>query len=1105
MNCNAIFLCLFISLTNPNLYAQKTPSNWSVLNPIQSNVFVENKGQFDVWLKNGFKAKYAINNSDKIYFNQHGITFRIDSYRYRKNLLGRFSKRKEEQEERVIPLRSTDFVELSWTGANPNVQLSATDVAQGYNTYGEKGYEHLKLPGYKKLIYRDLYPGIDLEYNICEKGGVKYQFVVKPNADPNQIRLNFKGGFKRIELTPEGNISVLTAAGYITDHAPQSYLQDSKTPVKSAFRLEGNEILFALDLPPNRTENLIIDPWTLTPTTLTSNQIAFDAEIDIRGNTYIAGGDVSIPYKVAKLDPFGNLLWTYTLQSDWCPEIRAYSEFTVLPKSGSLFMGEGFNVSGPRVFKLSTDGIKLLESSNFLPNNEIWSMFFNSCSGQLIAFGGGTSALNNTYSIADTNLTSASLSNFNDVSGAFCCNDVACARVDANGDFYALLSSQDLVESNYLFKSLSSNNYQFPPAFGVNTNYDFFECTMYGIPEFGDCNDGTTVRANAIALNIDYVYSYDGKQLDAWDKNNGSKLGSVVVSPAPSIKGGRNRIQEGIDVDACNNVYVGATGIVKIYNFNGSQFQLIDSITSNVPGAVFDVKINHYNGTVALAGRSFITILNLPVSCAINPPKITFTTDSCSLFSICAEPSSGIPPFHYFWNTGDTTQCLINVPFGNYSVTIFDNSCDVYSGSQQLDLFPYIPKDVIVQGDTSYCNTNSVELLQLGAFHPIAANYEWIPALGLSDALIANPVASVNKTSSYQVIVTDTAGCLSYGDVTIRVNPSPLVNAGPDLSACSNKTFIVNASGADTLIWNPGVNNGVAFTLDQGSYQYVVTGIDTNSCKDTDTILITSLPSPIADFSFYQNCDETLVSFQNYSKDSSNFPAGSTFFYNWNFGNSTTSETIENPVHDFGAYGSNRAVLTVSSDLNNCVDSLVRSFVLWPAPAINLSYSVDCFNEFTFQAQFTPADSLMEIISWNFNDNSIELGGTSKTHRYPTAGTFMLELIVSDSNNCKAEYSTLITVMGAYDNVLNEIPNIITPNGDLVNDVFDLDKVFTYCDNFSYTILNRWGNPVFFSKKGGEPFSGYDMEGKELVPGVYFYRLDNQGQIYSGNITLVRD
>jgi gliding motility-associated-like protein len=69
-----------------------------------------------------------------------------------------------------------------------------------------------------------------------------------------------------------------------------------------------------------------------------------------------------------------------------------------------------------------------------------------------------------------------------------------------------------------------------------------------------------------------------------------------------------------------------------------------------------------------------------------------------------------------------------------------------------------------------------------------------------------------------------------------------------------------------------------------------------------------------------------------------------------------------------------------------------------------------------------------------------------------------------------------------------EMPNVFTPNGDGINDIFT-PIVYSKIENPSIIILNRWGNIIY---KNSNPLSGWDgtSNGKKCTEGVYFWRVD---------------
>ncbi|MEO8886316.1 MAG: gliding motility-associated C-terminal domain-containing protein, partial [Mucilaginibacter sp.] len=66
--------------------------------------------------------------------------------------------------------------------------------------------------------------------------------------------------------------------------------------------------------------------------------------------------------------------------------------------------------------------------------------------------------------------------------------------------------------------------------------------------------------------------------------------------------------------------------------------------------------------------------------------------------------------------------------------------------------------------------------------------YQWVPSTGLSNANIANPVASPLLTTTYTVVVSNN-NCTATASVTVTVIPKPTVNAGIDQTILSGNTI----------------------------------------------------------------------------------------------------------------------------------------------------------------------------------------------------------------------------------------------------------------------------------------------------------------------------
>ncbi len=160
---------------------------------------------------------------------------------------------------------------------------------------------------FKKLVYKNLYPNIDVQYVFHEGEGIEYSLILHPGADITRVRMRYTGA-EKITLTPRGEIHIPTIFGDIIDHAPTTYYADNQSnKIASAFVRDGKQISFKLGNY-DHSKTLVIDPWTVTPSMPSSNRV-FYIKADSSGNAYIYGGDS--PFNLQKYNASGALQWTY--------------------------------------------------------------------------------------------------------------------------------------------------------------------------------------------------------------------------------------------------------------------------------------------------------------------------------------------------------------------------------------------------------------------------------------------------------------------------------------------------------------------------------------------------------------------------------------------------------------------------------------------------------------------------------------------------------------------------------------------------------------------------------------------------------------------------
>src|SRR5437879_378348 len=113
---------------------------------------------------------------------------------------------------------------MTFLGANPDACVTGREELPGKANYfigNDPAGWRTNVPTYARVHYEDLYPGIDLVYYGNQRQ-LEYDFVVRPGADPRRIALGFRGA-QRLEVDPQGDLVLHTAAGAIRQRKPIVY------------------------------------------------------------------------------------------------------------------------------------------------------------------------------------------------------------------------------------------------------------------------------------------------------------------------------------------------------------------------------------------------------------------------------------------------------------------------------------------------------------------------------------------------------------------------------------------------------------------------------------------------------------------------------------------------------------------------------------------------------------------------------------------------------------------------------------------------------------------------------------------------------------------
>jgi gliding motility-associated-like protein len=126
------------------------------------------------------------------------------------------------------------------------------------------------------------------------------------------------------------------------------------------------------------------------------------------------------------------------------------------------------------------------------------------------------------------------------------------------------------------------------------------------------------------------------------------------------------------------------------------------------------------------------------------------------------------------------------------------------------------------------------------------------------------------------------------------------------------------------------------------------------------------------------------------------------------------------------------------------------------------------------------------------------LGDNLLQHTFDTSGNYTVTLIAWQNDPlCADTFSIQILV---YDSLIIQIPNVFTPNGDGINDIFTITT--NQPVSVEYHLFNRWGNVIAQDTKattaGSSNFVLPIWDGENYSDGTYFYviRVVHDGKEY---------
>ena len=957
-----------------------------LIKPLQDKGFIREHGQFErnSRTRAAFSDSvfYGIENMEfSAYFTRKGIIFHFPEWRTKEEdeEYEKIFKKPEEKKTEAIWHTAT----MNWVGANVSAEIIAEEKTHNYYNYGgfyggaDDTTCYNFVPAYKKITYKNLYPGVDVEFQIPEEGGIKYRFIIAPNTTIPKIAFRWDG-VEKITLDKNGNLNLknkfkrksLNSEWYIQDRPPVAYTTDSRKNIPVSYTLHKNVVSFSfLNENISSPEGIIIDPW-LTNTTYTDLNRALDIQEDSLGNIFIHGNHTN--YHVEKYDSSGVLQWTYVTYSVFLGDIA-------VDNPGNVYIIGGY-CSGKRQ-KLNPYGVQQWSQGGLC---EEWRLAMNYSRTVLAVCGYFLNPGGN--NLARLDMATGAVSNqiaYNEETRAI--------ATDCNGDMYSLhLPTNTLRKTNADFTAAGVvpsglSLFYSGPGYAYNPAYS------------GDVYQGF----NGILVQGLFVYIYDGITLKRYNKASLSQINSVTVS------NGVNYQCSGLASDPCGNIYAGTTtGIAKF----DSALTYIEAI--NTPGAVYDILFST-GGNLLACGAGFVG--NFSINCT-PPPQLNVimssTYASCKGGIVMVVASGGITPYSYLWEPGGyTTANVDSLTAGTYTCTVTDPFCQAYTDTITINQIPALSVSQGIINNESCPNSlnGSATVNVTGGTMPYT--YSWN----------TNPVQNTQTATGlsegvYTVTVIDADSCWDTLSFVITRSPAPTASFGSTKVCKGSATLFTDSSTTATgnissWSWNFG-DNTVSGFLPNNPHLYANAGIynatlivqNNFGCADTVTKPVTVYFNPVANFTTLDVClnDSVLFNDSSYVDISAVIDS-----YLWVFNDGSPTDSLQNPAHFYTNAGTYTVTLLVTTN-QGCSNTANKTVNVFDPPVSAFTVSDVCLVDSAVFVNTSLNPSMGTIGSWlwSFGDGTADSISSSPEHLYNLPGNYLVSLISRSSNLACADTLT---------------------------------------------------------------------------------------------------
>lgn len=925
-------------------------------------------------------------------------------------------------------------IDLTFLNANENVQIEGKTELASHSTFQSLDKENsIRAQHFNEVLYKSIYDHIDLRYFFTAEKSIKYEFIVHPGGDVNDIQIAYKGQEKTLELDSSGALIVSSKFGSILEAAPYSFLLN-KNIVESSYKLSENVLSFNV-AGYDKTKTLVIDPYIAWSTFHGGGLNDFGTSIthDEKNYLYMCGGTSSFNFPtstgahqdtltakmdafVSKFDSSGALVWsTYFggLEEDLGVDIVSSPNGTLYLVANTTSQLKTSNGSIQGSLKGNSDAFIMKLNSN----GELqWSTYYGGDSVDVatgISIDSKERVFVSGYTLSKNLLVSPS---------AF----QKSLKGDSDGFVLNIDSSGTLRWATYLGGSGAEE------LLGIcNDHRDNVYVT--GFSTSSDFKTTTLAHQDSISGKLDVVVAcFDTLGALRW---------------ASYFGGAENDIGTAIVADDHRNVYVTGSTASKQLEIKGQDTAQVSFaggtedafVISFERNGILDfatyygggnsdkaVAIDWYHKAVAIAGYTNSSDLY------IGPRSIQYNKKAgFDGFTLNLDTNGKFLRATYLGGAGADYLTDIKFYFGGQALTGYSLSNDYHisSGARQTlkdggsdailtTLCPALFRYIL----GGYCHekgyVTTITADRFKANYPISFQwqiktlFDWKDIPGATESFLHRD--TIKQVTYYRRIYT--GGMCTDTTITTRFRIGPVPNAAflDTGGHCrGDTTYFLNrstvTSGGLTYKWffGPGQFSSLTdpkyvFSKVDTAYAVRLKAISDSNCTSKQWAYVSLRSAPIANFKATNDCDSDSTLFK--STSTSKYP----YSVNWKLENGDTSARRKF-LYLYPTLGTYQVTL-VASNGYNCRDTLTKTIEVDSNLKAGFKIKNACPEDTVeFNNLSVPRNGIVAI-KWILGD-----GDTSWTyhsnHAYLDTGKYATKLVAFDKHGCTDTVNRLIQII----------------------------------------------------------------------------------------------